>query len=84
MTDIWEPQTVSKSGSRSRPTPATPSRKSASSQGSAKAIWEKAGNVTFDVARIDEIERVTKHDVIAFLTISPNSSALTRVSCIRA
>jgi len=34
----------------------------------AKAIWEKAGNVTFDVARIDEIEKVTKHDVIAFLT----------------
>ncbi|WP_294541684.1 adenylosuccinate lyase [uncultured Rhodoblastus sp.] len=35
---------------------------------SAKNIWDKAGNVTFDVARIDEIERVTKHDVIAFLT----------------
>ncbi|HEV2572442.1 MAG TPA: adenylosuccinate lyase [Beijerinckiaceae bacterium] len=35
---------------------------------SAKAIWDRAGNVTFDVARIDEIERVTKHDVIAFLT----------------
>ncbi|WOJ90028.1 adenylosuccinate lyase [Methylocapsa polymorpha] len=35
---------------------------------SAKAIWEKAGHVTFDVARIDEIEKVTKHDVIAFLT----------------
>ncbi|MGO9769781.1 MAG: adenylosuccinate lyase [Roseiarcus sp.] len=35
---------------------------------SAKAIWEKAGNVAFDVARIDEIERVTKHDVVAFLT----------------
>jgi adenylosuccinate lyase len=35
---------------------------------SARAIWEKAGNVTFDVDRIDEIERVTKHDVIAFLT----------------
>jgi adenylosuccinate lyase len=34
----------------------------------AKAIWEKAGHVAFDVARIDEIERVTKHDVIAFLT----------------
>src|SRR5580700_1801981 len=34
----------------------------------AKAIWEKAGHVTFDVARIDEIERVTKHDVVAFLT----------------
>ena len=35
---------------------------------SAKAIWEKAGGVTFDVARIDAIEVVTKHDVIAFLT----------------
>ena len=35
---------------------------------SAKAIWEKAGQVTFDIERIDEIERVTKHDVIAFLT----------------
>jgi adenylosuccinate lyase len=35
---------------------------------SAQAIWEKAGHVTFDVARIDEIERTTKHDVIAFLT----------------
>jgi adenylosuccinate lyase len=35
---------------------------------SAKAIWDNAGHVTFDVARIDEIERVTKHDVIAFLT----------------
>ncbi len=35
---------------------------------SAKAIWDKAGGVTFDVARIDAIEKVTKHDVIAFLT----------------
>ncbi len=35
---------------------------------SAAAIWAKAGHVTFDVARIDEIEAVTKHDVIAFLT----------------
>ncbi len=34
----------------------------------ARAIWEKAGNAVFDVARIDEIERETKHDVIAFLT----------------
>src|SRR3569832_602982 len=31
-------------------------------------IWEKARHATFDVARIDEIERETKHDVIAFLT----------------
>ena len=35
---------------------------------SAKAIWEKGSKAQFDVARIDEIERVTKHDVIAFLT----------------
>jgi adenylosuccinate lyase len=35
---------------------------------SAKAIWEKAGQATFDVDRIDEMERTTKHDVIAFLT----------------
>jgi adenylosuccinate lyase len=35
---------------------------------SAEAIWAKAGHVTFDVARIDEIEKVTHHDVIAFLT----------------
>ncbi len=34
----------------------------------AKAIWERGGNVVFDVDRIDEIERETKHDVIAFLT----------------
>jgi adenylosuccinate lyase len=34
----------------------------------AKAIWEKAGQVTFDVARIDAIEKVTHHDVVAFLT----------------
>ncbi|MEZ5840587.1 MAG: adenylosuccinate lyase [Hyphomicrobiales bacterium] len=34
----------------------------------AATIWEKGGAATFDVERIDEIERVTKHDVIAFLT----------------
>jgi adenylosuccinate lyase len=34
----------------------------------AKTIWEKGGAATFDVDRIDEIERETKHDVIAFLT----------------
>lgn len=33
----------------------------------AQAVW-KAKDVEFDVARIDEIEAVTKHDVIAFLT----------------
>src|SRR5271168_329831 len=34
----------------------------------AKAIWEKGSKAKFDAARIDEIEKVTKHDVIAFLT----------------
>jgi adenylosuccinate lyase len=34
----------------------------------AKTIWAKARDVSFDVARIDEIERETKHDVISFLT----------------
>ena len=34
----------------------------------AKTIWAKAKNATFNVERIDEIERETKHDVIAFLT----------------
>jgi adenylosuccinate lyase len=34
----------------------------------ADKIWAKGRDAKFDVARIDEIESVTKHDVIAFLT----------------
>jgi adenylosuccinate lyase len=34
----------------------------------AKAIWEKGNAAKFDTARIDEIEREVKHDVVAFLT----------------
>jgi adenylosuccinate lyase len=34
----------------------------------AETIWEKGDAATFDVDKIDEIEAVTKHDVIAFLT----------------
>jgi adenylosuccinate lyase len=34
----------------------------------ARVIWDKGDKAVFDVARIDEIERETKHDVIAFLT----------------
>jgi adenylosuccinate lyase len=34
----------------------------------ATKIWEMGRDANFDVARIDEIEAVTKHDVIAFLT----------------
>src|SRR5580692_7531484 len=34
----------------------------------AARIWERGRDAIWDVARIDEIERETKHDVIAFLT----------------
>jgi adenylosuccinate lyase len=34
----------------------------------AAKVWEKGRDAKFDVARIDEIEREVKHDVIAFLT----------------
>lgn len=34
----------------------------------AENIWKQGGSAKFDVARIDEIEREVKHDVIAFLT----------------
>ncbi|WP_019218741.1 adenylosuccinate lyase [Bartonella florencae] len=34
----------------------------------AKIIWEKGKSAKFDVNRINEIEAITKHDVIAFLT----------------
>ena len=36
-------------------------------QSSAEAVW-KAKDIDFDVNRINEIEAITKHDVIAFLT----------------
>ena len=34
----------------------------------AETIWEKGNAAEFDIQRIDDIEAVTKHDVIAFLT----------------
>jgi adenylosuccinate lyase len=34
----------------------------------AEAIWARGENAAWDSDRIDEIERTTKHDVIAFLT----------------
>jgi len=34
----------------------------------AENIWDRGGSAEFDVAKIDEIEREVKHDVIAFLT----------------
>jgi adenylosuccinate lyase len=34
----------------------------------AKVIWDKGSKISFDVERIDAIEREVRHDVIAFLT----------------
>ena len=34
----------------------------------AKTIWAKGKNARFEAARIEEIERAVKHDVVAFLT----------------
>ncbi|MFZ0837032.1 MAG: lyase family protein, partial [Xanthobacteraceae bacterium] len=34
----------------------------------AETIWAKGNAATFDIARIDAIEREVKHDVVAFLT----------------
>ncbi len=47
----------------------TPSRRSASCRRKPRPrVWAKGKDAVFDVARIDEIEREVKHDVIAFLT----------------
>lgn len=34
----------------------------------AEKVWDKGAKAEFDIARIDDIEREVKHDVIAFLT----------------
>ncbi|HVT26198.1 MAG TPA: adenylosuccinate lyase [Rhizomicrobium sp.] len=34
----------------------------------ARKVWDMGSKANFDVARIDEVEREVKHDVIAFLT----------------
>ena len=69
MTDIWEPRTRFKIWFEIEAHACDALAEiGVIPKESAKAIWEKAGEASFDVARIDEIERVTKHDVIAFLT----------------
>jgi adenylosuccinate lyase len=37
-------------------------------QSAAKVIWDKGSKAEFDLAKIEAIEQITKHDVIAFLT----------------
>jgi len=69
MTDIWEPQTRFRIWFEIEAHACDAlAELGVIPKESAQAIWEKADKVVFDVARIDEIERVTKHDVIAFLT----------------
>jgi len=69
MTDIWEPQTRFKIWFEIEAHACDAlAELGVIPKESAKAIWEKGREAKFDVARIDEIERVTKHDVIAFLT----------------
>ena len=69
MTDIWEPQTRFRIWFEIEAHACDAlADLGVIPKESAKAIWEKGGAAKFDVERIDEIERVTKHDVIAFLT----------------
>lgn len=69
MTDIWEPETKFRIWFEIEAHAASAMAElGVIPQESADIIWEKGGKATFDVARIDEIEREVKHDVIAFLT----------------
>ena len=69
MASIWEPQTRFRIWFEieAHATDALADLGVVPKEAAAK-IWEKGKDAVFDVARIDEIESVTKHDVIAFLT----------------
>ena len=69
MTRIWEPETRFRIWFEIEAHAATAMAElGIIPKKAAAAVWEKGSAASFDVARIDEIERVTKHDVIAFLT----------------
>jgi adenylosuccinate lyase len=69
MASIWEPQTRFKIWFEIEAHAADALAELGTiPKAAARTVWDKARNATFDVARIDEIERETKHDVIAFLT----------------
>jgi adenylosuccinate lyase len=69
MTSIWEPETRFRIWFEIEAHAATASAQiGIIPQAAAEKIWEKGSAAVFDVKRIDEIEAVTKHDVIAFLT----------------
>ena len=69
MTAIWEPATRFRIWFEIEAHAATASADLGIIPKTAAAnIWEHGAKAQFNVARIDEIEAVTKHDVIAFLT----------------
>jgi len=69
MVAIWEPETKFRIWFEIEAHAATAQAKlGIIPQQAAKTVWEKGQKATFDIARIDEIEREVKHDVIAFLT----------------
>ena len=69
MTSIWEPETRFRIWFEIEAHAATAmSEIGIIPKSAAAAIWDKGSQAKFNVARIDEIEAVTKHDVIAFLT----------------
>ena len=69
MTAVWSPETRFRIWFEIEATPAEAMAEiGVIPKAAAKAIWEKGDKAKFDVARIDEIEKTTKHDVIAFLT----------------
>src|SRR5437660_8892129 len=69
MAEIWSPQTRFRIWFEIEAHAAdTMAKLGLIPKSAAKTIWAKGKNATFDIARIDEIEREVKHDVIAFLT----------------
>lgn len=69
MAAIWEPQTRFKIWFEIEAHAASAMAELGTiPKDAARTIWAKAKDATFDVERIDTIEREVKHDVIAFLT----------------
>ena len=69
MVAIWDPQTRFKIWFEIEAHAATAMAELGQiPQSAAETIWAKGRNAVWDIARIDAIERETKHDVIAFLT----------------
>src|SRR3979409_2323413 len=69
MASVWEPQTRFKIWFEIEAHAADAQAElGVVAKAAANNIWATATNAPFNVDRIDEIERETKHDVIAFLT----------------